>query len=202
MEVVPCEPTGVVLQLPPSLQMNPDQFFDFCQVNRDLRIERTAKGEIIVMTPAGGETGGRNSEIARQLGNWAIVDGTGNTFDSSTGFSLPLGGDRSPDAAWVLRSRLAPLTAEQRRKFLPLCPDFVVELRSSSDRISTVREKMQMFMENGARLGFLVDPQSRQVTVYRPGAEPQVLNNPETVSGDPELPGFTLEMARIWNPGF
>lgn len=202
MTVTSCEPGSVVLQLPPSLSMNSEQFFDFCQVNRDLRIERTAKGEIIVMTPAGGETGFRNIRLSSQLDRWAEADGTGVAFDSSTGFTLPSGGDRSPDSAWVLRSRLAALTPEQKEKFLPLCPDFVMELRSPSDRLATVREKMQEFIDNGTRLGFLIDPQLHQVTIYRPGAAPELLNAPATVSGDPELPGFTLDMARIWNPGF
>jgi Uma2 family endonuclease len=193
-------PSPVELRFPPSVAMSDDDFFEFCQLNRDLRIERTAEGEIIIMPPTGGETGSRNSEINIQLGSWAKRDGSGRAFDSSTGFKLPNGAERSPDAAWVLRSRLARLTTEQKQKFLPLCPDFVIELRSPSDTVAQLRNKLQEYMENGARLGWLLDPPTRRVHIYRAGLEPEIIEEPTEVSGETVLPGFTLNLKEIWYP--
>jgi Uma2 family endonuclease len=136
------------------------------------------------------------------LTQWAWQDGTGVTFGSSGGFILPNGAMRAPDAAWVLRSRLAPLSAEQKQKFLPLCPDFVVEIRSPSGRLSTAQAKMQEYIDNGARLGWLIDPFSCVVYVYRPNQPVERLENPAAISGDPVLPGFVLDLQRIWEPGF
>jgi len=188
----------VVLQ--PYPEMNDEQFFDFCQRNRDLRIERTAQGEIIIIPPTGGETGNRNAELTGQARNWAKEDGTGKIFDSSTGFKLPNNADRSPDTAWVTRARLAQLSLEQKRKFIPLCPDFVAELRSPSDELEKVKAKMDEYIANGALLGWLIDPETRKVYVYRPNKPVEVLDNPQQVSGDPELPGFVLEMQESWEP--
>ena len=190
-----------ILRLRPAIELTDDQFFELCQINRDLRLERTAQGDIVVMPPTGGETGNRNSEITRQLGNWAKKDRTGAAFDSSTGFKLPNGADRAPDAAWVSRERLAQLTPQQKEKFLPLCPDFAIELRSPSDKLETVQAKMEEYIENGARLGWLVDPQAKCVHVYRPGVMAQVLQGVLQVSGDPELLGFVLDLREIWEPG-
>ena len=192
----------LVLRARPALAPTDDEFFEFCRQNSDLRIEQTAQGEWIIMPPTGGETGSRNSEVSRQLGNWARRDDVGVAFDSSTGFVLPNGAKRSPDASWVLRSRLAALTAEQKKKFLPLCPDFVVELRSPSDALVGTQDKMAEYQDNGARLGWLVDAAERRVHVYRPGAAPDVLDAPLSVSGDTELAGFVLDLARVWEPGF
>lgn len=150
------------------------------------------------MPPAGGETGEQNAEITIQLGLWAKRDGEGTTFDSSTGFRLPNGAVRSPDAAWVRRSRLNTLSPEQRKKFLPLCPDFVIELRSPTDSLNALQEKMREYLDNGAQLGWLIDPEQRRVYVYRPQAPVQTLDNPETISGDPTLTGFVLDLREIW----
>ncbi|MBW4442570.1 MAG: Uma2 family endonuclease [Plectolyngbya sp. WJT66-NPBG17] len=186
--------------------MTDEQFYEFCQVNRDLRIERTATGEVIVMPPVFSDTGNRNSKITTQLGNWAEQDGTGEGFDSSAGFTLPNGAMRSPDASWIRLERWNALTAEQKASFAPICPDFVIELRSSSDTLSGLQAKMQEYIENGAILGFLIDRKNTTVHVYRPGRElrccqgqsPEILEQPETVSADPGLPGFALQMAKIW----
>jgi Uma2 family endonuclease len=192
----------VVLQTYPAFDMSNEQFFEFCQQNRDWRIERTAGGELIIMPSAGWKTGSRNALINASLTMWALQEGTGIAADSSTGFDLPNGATRSPDAAWVTRSRLATLTEEQKEKFLPLCPNFVIELRSPSDRLKAVQEKMQEYLDNGAQLGWVIDPSERRVYVYRPGAAMECLDNPTTVSGDPELPGFVLDLTHIWEASF
>jgi Uma2 family endonuclease len=189
-----------IIHLKPAINITEDQFFALCQLNRDLRLERNAEGDIIVMPPTGGETGNRNSEITRQLGNWTKQNGTGAVFDSSTGFKLPNGADRSPDAAWVQRSRLAILTQKEKEKFLPLCPDFVIELLSPSNDLDEVKNKMDEYVDNGSRLGWLLDPKSRRVYVYRPGARVVVIESAEEISGEPELPGFVLDLREIWEP--
>lgn len=192
----------LTLHIRPALDWSDDQFFAFCRQNDEMRIEQTAQGELLIMQSTGFETGSRNSEISHQLGNWVRQDGTGVAVDSSTGFVLSNGAKRSPDAAWVLRSRLAVLTPEQKRKFLPLCPDFVIELRSPSDSLSPIREKMQEYIDNGARLGWLIDTSEQSVYVYRPETEVDVLAGESSVCATPELPGFTLDLAPIWNPDF
>ena len=144
--------TPMMLHLDPIIQMNEEQFFRFCRINDEWRIERTAEGDLEIMPPAGGGTGNRNFKLATRLGVWTERDGTGVEFDSSTGFVLPNGATRSPDASWVRRERLADLSAEQKERFLPLCPDFVVELRSLSDRLENLQYKMREYLENGARL--------------------------------------------------
>ena len=178
--------------------MTDKQFYEFCQANRDLRIERTASGEVIIMPPAFSDTGNRNFNIAAQLWNWTEQDGTGIGFDSSAGFTLSSGATRSPDASWIKLERWNALTQEQQASFAPICPDFVIELRSSSDRLSTLQDKMQEYIANGASLGWLIDRKHRKVYVYCPNRKPEILDNPETVSGDSELPGFVLRMAKIW----
>ena len=196
------EETPLVLRVRPALELSADEFFAFCRQNRDLRIEQTKEGDWIVMSPTGFETGSRNNEISRQLGNWARHDGTGIAVDSSTGFVLPDGAKRSPDAAWVRRERLASLTPEQKRKFLPLAPDFAAELRSPSDSLPPIQEKMAGYIENGTRLGWLIDMQQQQVFIYRPDRQVEVLDAPDALVGDPELPGFTLDLTTIWNLKF
>jgi Uma2 family endonuclease len=178
--------------------MTEEQFYEFCLANRDLRIERSASGEVIVMPPAFSDTGNRNFNIALQLGNWSELDGTGLGFDSSAGFTLPNGATRSPDAAWIKLERWNALTEKQKASFAPICPDFVIELRSASDTVSSLQKKMEEYIANGTLLGWLIDRQNRQVYIYRPHREPEILNAPETISGDPELPGFVLVMAKIW----
>jgi Uma2 family endonuclease len=184
----------------PARPMSDDEYFAFCAVNPDLRIERTAEGEIEIMPPTGFETGDQNADLTMQLRAWAKRNGRGRAVDSSTEYILPSGAARSPDASWVLRSRLANLTPEQKKKFLRLCPDFVVELRSPSDRLRQVQAKMREWMDNGAKLGWLIDPDSRSVYIYRPGQTTERLVDPDRVEGEPPVEGFVLEMADIWNP--
>jgi Uma2 family endonuclease len=190
----------LTIHLSPAVALTDDQFFELCQINSDLRLERNAKGDLRVMPPTGGETGNRNTSITGQLYSWSKRDGSGAVFDSSAGFKLPNGADRSPDAAWLSRERLAQLTPEQKRKFVPLCPDFVVELLSPTDSLAATRAKMAEYIENGARLGWLIDPEARRLFVYRPGAPIEELKDPTCVSADPELPGFTLDLEDIWKP--
>ena len=181
-----------------ALDMTENQFLKLCSDNGDLRMELTAKRELIIMPPAGATTSGRNSDLNAQLHIWSRQDGTGKTFDSSCGFTLPNGAVLSPDASWILLSRWEALTEAQRDRFAPISPDFVIELRSPSDRLSIVQAKMVEYMENGVRLGWLIDPQNKRVYVYRQGQPLKTLEEPDTVSGDPVLPGFVLDMQTIW----
>ncbi|MEH2233116.1 MAG: Uma2 family endonuclease [Nostoc sp.] len=196
--LIQTESTPLTVNFPSLVQMTNEQFYEFCQANGDLRIERTANGEVIIMPPAFSDTGNRNFNIAAQLGYWTEQDGTGIGFDSSTGFTLPNGAMRSPDASWIELERWNALTDAQKASFAPICPDFVIELRSSSDRLIKLQEKMQEYIDNGALLGWLIDRQNRKVYIYRPNREVETLDNPETVSGNPELPGFILRMGKIW----
>jgi Uma2 family endonuclease len=175
----------------------------FIQLNPDLRVEQEADGTLTVMAPAGGESGASNGEVAGQLYVWARQDGTGVAFDASTGFRLPVSGAiRAPDAAWLRRERWSALSRAQRRRFPPLCPDFVLELRSETDRLDTLERKMREYQQNGARLGLLLDPVTRRVWVYGEGdARPVVLEDPASVSCDPVLPGFALDVHAVWRAG-
>jgi Uma2 family endonuclease len=181
-------------------EMNDEQFARFCALNRDLRIERTAGGVILIMAPAYSISGFHNGELTSQLFLWSRADGTGVAFDSSAGFRLPNSAILSPDAAWISRARLERLSPEDRCGFLPLCPDFVAELRSSTDRLSRLQAKMEEFRDQGARLGWLIDSEEQRVYVYRPGEAVEIHERPETLSGDPVLPGLVLNLARIWSP--
>jgi len=194
----PVENSPLVLHLHPVINLTDEQFFEFCQINRDLRIERTATGELLIMPPTGSETGGRNFRLNGQLYNWTEQNGTGFGFDSSTGFTLPNGAKVSPDAAWVKLERWNALTPEQQQKFAPICPDFVVELRSASLHLTPLKTKMQEYIDNGALLGWLIDRKKRQVYIYRPGVAVECLDNPATVSGESVLPGFVLDLSKIW----
>lgn len=189
----------LILHLGPLLQkMDGHDFFEFCQLNRDWRIERTSEGDLIIMPPTGGQTGRINFTLTGLFYAWVEADGTGIGFDSSTGFTLPNGAKRSPDLAWVKRSRWEALTEKEKEEFPPLCPDFVVEIRSRSDALDTLHAKMQEYVDNGAQVGWLIDPVERRVYIYRPSAEVSCLDNPKTISGDPVLPGFVLELQRLW----
>jgi Uma2 family endonuclease len=179
-------------------QLTDDEYFQFCQINRKLRIERTAQGDIFIMPPAGFESSFRNSELTAQLRNWAEKDARGLALDSNVEYILPNGAAYSPDASWVLRSRVNALTKEQKRKFPPLCPDFVVELLSPSDRLPKAKTKMHEWIANGVQLGWLLDPDHRTAYIYRPGDEPEQLLNPERLVGDGAVAGFVLELAKIW----
>ena len=195
-------PMPMELRFEPAIAMTEDVFTAFCAQNSDMRIELTAEGVLEIMPPAFSITGSRNISISSQLHVWSEIDGRGVTFDSSAGFTLPNRAIRSPDASWVLRSRLAALTAEDKNRFIPLCPDFVVELRSTTDRLSVVQAKMAEYIANGARLGWLIDPIARRVYVYRPNAPVEVLDDPDTLSAEPEIAGFALNLAPIWEPAF
>jgi Uma2 family endonuclease len=179
-----------------------DQFFDFCQVNKELRIERTAQGDSEIMAPTGGATSWRNSRLITQLSVWADLEGSGVVFDSSGGFILPNGAIRSPDVSWVKKSRLAALTPIQKQRFLPLCPDFVIELCSPSDSIKSLQNKMLEYSENGASLGWLIDPENQQVLVFQSEKAIVRLDKPEFLLADNLLTGFRLELQKLWDVGF
>jgi Uma2 family endonuclease len=189
---------ALTVNLESVIEMTDEQFFKLCQKNRELRFERTATGELIITSPAGGETSNRNGRVNQQLFNWTDTDGTGIAFDSSGGFKLPNGADRSPDAAWVKLERWNALNHEQQTKFPPICPDFVIELLSPSDSLKVAQEKMREYQDNGVRLGFLINRKSRQVEIYRQGQEVEVLESPATVSGEDVLNGFVLNLGMIW----
>ena len=196
--LVKSETVPMTFHLPSLAHMTLEEFYELCQANPELHIERTATGEVIVMPPTFSDTGNRNGRVNQQLFNWSDQDGTGEAFDSNTGFTLPNGATRAPDAAWIKRDRWNTLTDEQKASFAPICPDFVVELRSASDTLTSLQEKMQEYIDNGTSLGFLIDRKNRTVHIYRPNRSPEILQDPETVSGDPELPGFVLKLAKIW----
>ena len=189
---------SIVLQMSPVVSMNEENFFDFCQLNSHLRIERNSTGDLVIMSPAGSETGSRNFKLIQQLANWTDRDGTGIGFDSSAGFILPNGATRSPDASWIKLTRWNELSEAQKAKFAPICPDFVVEIRSSSDSLKLLQDKMGEYIDNGASLGWLIDRKSRKVYVYLPNCDVECLDNPVTVSKDSVLPGFKLDLAKIW----
>ncbi len=215
--LIKTEPTDLKVDLAfltASLPMTNEQFYQLCLSNPDLRIERSALGEITIMPPAFSDTGNRNFKISHQVGTWAEQDGTGEVFDSSAGFTLTNGATRSPDTAWILVDRWNALTPEEQASFAPIVPDFVIELRcstsdqrsTSSDTLTGLQEKMEEYIENGVRLGLLIDDlrsvgdhrKNCRVHRYRPGQSPEILQNPESVSCEPELPGFALKMAKIW----
>jgi len=187
--------------IPPELigaQMTPEQFEQVCRKYRKLRIELTSTGELIVMPPTGLLTGMRNAHLTSQLAEWTQKDATGVCFGSSTIFALPNGAWRMPDVSWYKREKWDRLTNEEKEDFARVCPDFVVELRSPDEEVPVLLSKMSEYIANGASLGWLIDPSTKRVYVYRPNEEVVVLENPESVSGEPLLPGFTLEMAKLW----
>jgi Uma2 family endonuclease len=188
----------LVLHLEPAIKMTDDQFFEFCQLNRNLRIERTASRELEIMPLVETQTSHVNFNLTGIFGIWCCLDGTGKGFASCVGFTLPSGAMRSPDVAWIRLDRWNALTSEQKEKFAPICPDFVVELRSPSDSLTALQAKMQEWIDNGVRLGWLIDRKQKRVYIYRPGVEVECVDNPATVSGEPVLPGFVLDMSKIW----
>ena len=193
LEILP-----MVLQMLPNMVMTDDQFFDFCQLNRHFRIERNQIGDLFIMSPTGSETEERNFNLIVQLGIWTKQDGTGVGFGSSGGFTLPNGAVRSPDAAWIKRTKWEIIPAEKRKKFAPICPEFVVELRSENDNLSTLKEKMQEYIDNGTQLAWLIDRKQRKVFIYRPNCGVEELDNPQTLTGEDILPGFVLDLSEIW----
>ena len=198
----PAQALALELQTQPVIDMSREQFLRFCQLNRDVRIERSAEGSIAVMAPTGGETGARSGRLFAAVFRWAEDDGSGVAFDSSTGFELPNGAVRSPDVAWVRRARLARLPTEDKQGFLPLCPDFVAELLSPYDSLAGVRRKMEEYRDNGARLGWLIDPVRRQVAIYRAEGRAEQRTGSGVLAGESVLPGFALDVAAVWEPGF
>lgn len=189
------------IALPSTLKLNidltDDQYFQVCQNNRDYRFERTASGELLIMPPTGSDTGRRNVKITTKLDIWNSQNNLGEVFDSSTGFTLPNGAKRSVNASWVKIERWNALTPEQQESFAPICPDFVVELRSRTDSLKELQEKMQEYIDNGAILGWLIDRKNKRVEIYRPGKEAEILENPATLSGEDILPGFVLDLTLI-----
>jgi Uma2 family endonuclease len=177
-----------------TVNLSDEQFYQLCQKNSDLQFERTSTGELIIMPPVGGESGNREAEFIIDLGIWNRQTKLGYTFSSSTIFKLPNGGDRSPDAAWIKKERWEALTPEQRRKFPPIAPDFVIELRSATDSLDTLRQKMQEYMDAGVKLAWLINPQQQQVEIYRLGKDVELRNLPTELLGEEILPGFSLSL--------
>ncbi|MBW4556097.1 MAG: Uma2 family endonuclease [Trichormus sp. ATA11-4-KO1] len=194
----------LTLNIPPAVGLTDEQFYQLCIANEPWQLELTQTGELIIMPPTGGESGIRNSDINIELGLWNRKTKLGKVFDSSTEFKLPSGAYRCPDAAWIKLERWEALTKDQKRRFPPICPDFVIELPSESDRLDKLRAKMREYQENGARLGWLIDPQTPLVEIYRPGQDVEVLNfsfdHPPQLSGEEVLPGFVLDLKIILNP--
>ncbi|BAZ85712.1 Uma2 family endonuclease [Dolichospermum compactum] len=193
LEILP-----MVLQMQPNIIMTDDNFYDFCQLNRDFRIERNQTGDLLIMSPTGSETEERNFDLIVQLGVWTKQNGTGVGFGSSGGFTLPNGAVRSPDAAWINRTKWEAIPVEQRKKFAPICPEFIIELRSETDNLKILQEKMQEYIDNGTQLGWLIDRKQQKVFIYRPGQAVEELDNPQTLTGEDLLPGFVLDLSQIW----
>ncbi len=181
-----------------AVQLTEEQFYKICKNNRELKFERNARGELIIMSPVGGDSGNREADLIGDLVIWNRQTGLGYTFSSSTIFKLPNGGDRSPDASWISKERWENLTPEQRRKFPPIAPDFVIELRSATDNLKTLQSKMQEYMDAGVPLAWLINPQQQQVENYRQNREVEVLNRPTELSGENILPGFRLSLSRYF----
>jgi Uma2 family endonuclease len=189
------------LNLPSTLKLtiSHEQFVQLAWVNQNLQLEKTATGELIVMPPTGSDTGNKNADILGQLWLWNRQTQLGQIFDSSSGFHLPNGADRSPDVSWIGQDRWDTLTPEEKSGFAPLCPDFVLELRSKHDSLESLQQKMQEYQENGAKLGWLIDRNRKKVEIYRPNKSVEVQNFPNSLSGEDVLPGFTLDLTEIWN---
>ena len=180
-----------------SIELSDEQFYQLCVDNRDLRFERSKDGDLVVMSPTGGETSNRNARLIQQLLNWSDGDGTGIVFDSSGGFILPNNATRSPDAAWIPLTKWNSLSEQQKQRFLPLCPDFVIELRSPTDNLNSLQNKMQEYLDNGTLLGWLINPQDNQVEIYRQGQQIEIQDSPARLSGENILPGFILNLQGI-----
>lgn len=191
--------TAFTIDLSPIARLNDTQFEQLCAANPDIKFERTPNGELVIMSPTGGDTGRHNATLIARFVVWNEQSNRGIVFDSSTCFKLPGGGDRSPDVSWVEKSRWEALAPQQQRKFPPLCPDFALELVSPSDNITTVRAKMREYLDSGLRLGWLINPPDKQVEIYQPQQAPEVLEAPTTLAGDPVLPGFVLNLGWLWS---
>ncbi|BAZ40106.1 hypothetical protein NIES4101_60670 [Calothrix sp. NIES-4101] len=190
--------TALTLKLNSLIKLTREQFYQLCAENPDLQLERNAQGELIIMPPTGGGTGRSNVNLILQVASWNEQNQLGEVFDSSTGFTLPNGADRSPDVSWLEKSRWDALTEEEKEKFIPLCPDFVIEILSPSDSLIKTQQKMQEYMSNGCRLGWLINRKKQEVEIYRPEQEVEVLQSPLTLSGENVLLGFVLNLQRVW----
>jgi Uma2 family endonuclease len=191
--------TTVTLNLDPIVHLNQEQFYHLCRINPDVKFERNAKGELIIVSPTGGETGKRNAKLTTRFCVWNEQTNLGEVFDSSTCFHLPNGANRSPDVAWIQQQRWDALTEEQKEKFPPIAPDFVLELMSPSDTLKETQDKMQEYMDNQVRLGWLLYRPTRRVEIYRQGQTVEILENPTQLSGEDVLPGFSLDLQLVWN---
>ena len=189
---------GVTINFEPVIKLTDEEFYQLCQLNQDLRLERKATGELIIMPPTGGETGRRNASISAELGNWNHQSKLGIGFDSSVGLKLPKGSDHSPDIAWIKMERWQQLSQKEKEKFIPIPPDFVVELMSPTDSLKTTQAKMEEYLDNGVKLGWLIDPKTKIVEIYREGKSKEILENPVSLSGEDLLPGFVLNLESIW----
>ncbi len=190
--------TTLTLNLNPTLILDDEQFSKICQLNQNLNFERNQAGELIIMSPTGSETGEKNSSLLGQLWLWNYNKKLGKVFDSSTGFKLPNGSIRSPDVSWIKLERWEKLTKEERRKFAPICPDFVIELLSLNDDIEETRKKMIEYLDNGLKLGWLIDPESKTIEIYQQNQSVIILDNPLTISGEKILPNFVLDLTDIF----
>jgi Uma2 family endonuclease len=186
--------TAITIDLEPIIQLTHEQFYKLCMANKDVAMERSPQGELIIVPPIGGLSGEKEADYITDLNLWNRQTRLGKVFSSSTVFNLPMGGDRSPDAAWVQQQRWDSLTPEQQEKFPPLCPDLVIELRSRTDRLKPLQQKMQEYLDSGLRLGWLINPHDRQVETYRPEQEVEILATPVQLMGEDVLPGFTLKI--------
>lgn len=187
-----------IVNLKPAIALTTEKFWQLCVANPELRLEHSAAGELIIRPLFGGITSNRNAHLICELYNWADSDATGIAFGSSTGFTLPTGATRSPSAAWLRQERWNTLTPDQRERFVPFCPDFVVEMLSQIDDLQITQAKMQEYINNGSQLGWLINRKDQQVEVYRPVQIVEILNAPQSVSGKPVLPGFTLNLVPVW----
>jgi Uma2 family endonuclease len=194
---VPMNDEVMTVNIPPPSAK--DEFHEYSRLNPELRIEQTKEGAMIIMLPTYTETGNKNFKLTGKFAAWVEQNGQGEGFDSSTGFILPNGAKRAPDVSWIRRERWEALPKKARQKFAHICPDFVVELRSKTDRLKSLQEKMEEYIENGAQLGWLIDPLERKVHLYRPNQAVEILHHPASVSGEPLLPGFVLQMSLIWD---
>jgi Uma2 family endonuclease len=190
---------AVTVNFNPIIELTDDQFYQLCRANPDVKFERNAKRELIIMSPTGGETGNHNFEIAADFAIWNRQNRLGVCFDSSTCFSLPQGGDRSPDVSWIKQERWDALTPEEKEKFPPIAPDFVLELMSPTDSLKKTQEKMQEYRDSGVKLGWLINRKTRRVEIYRLGQPVEILESPTQLSGEDILPGFVLNLQNVWN---
>jgi Uma2 family endonuclease len=189
---------ALTISLETIFELTDEKLFQLCQQNRDLRFERSAQGDITIMAPEGSDTGMRNLGLGSSLWNWNQSKNLGVAFGSSAGFILPNGAMRSPDVSWITKERWEALTPEQQSRFAPICPDFVIELMSPSDSLSLTQAKMQEYQDNGARLGWLINRRDKQVEIYRIGQSVEILEFPNTLSGEEVLPEFVLDLTLIW----